>query len=61
MRDGIIKRGSTYSYVVGEKDPATGKTRQRWRGGLPTRAAAKAARDRGAERRQPVHLCAAAG
>jgi integrase len=45
MRDGIIKRGATWSYVVREKDPATGKTRPRWVGGFSTRTAAKAARD----------------
>lgn len=45
MRDGIIKRGSTYSYVVREKDPTTGRSRPRWVGGFPTVKAAKAARD----------------
>jgi len=45
MRDGIIKRGSTWTYMVREKDPATGKTRPRWVGGFPTRTAAKTARD----------------
>jgi integrase len=45
MRDGIIKRGTTWSYVVREKNPATGKTRPRWHGGFPTRKEAKEARD----------------
>jgi integrase len=45
MRDGVIKRGATWSYVVREKDPATGKTRPRWYGGFPTRREAKEARD----------------
>ena len=45
MRDGVIKRGATFSYVVREKDPATGKTRPRWIGGFQTRKAAKDARD----------------
>jgi len=45
MRDGIIQRGKTWSYVVRERDPQTGKTRPRWVGGFPTRAAAKRARD----------------
>jgi integrase len=44
MRGGVIKRGATWSYVVREKDPATGKTRPRWVGGFPTQKAAKAAR-----------------
>ena len=46
MRDGIIKRGATYSYVVRERDPQTGRTRPRWVGGFPTQKAAKAARDK---------------
>jgi integrase len=45
MRDGILKRGSTYSYVVRERDPLTGKTKPRWVGGFPTRKDAAAARD----------------
>jgi integrase len=45
MRDGVIQRGLTWSYVVRERDPRTGKTRPRWVGGFPTRAAARKARD----------------
>ena len=45
MRDGIIPRGTTWSYVVRERDPKTGKTKPRWVGGYPTRAAARKARD----------------
>lgn len=45
MRDGIIRRGSTYSYVVRERDPRTGGTKPRWVGGFATRAEAKKARD----------------
>jgi integrase len=45
MRDGVIKRGATFSYVVREKDPATGKPRPRWIGEFQTRKAAKDARD----------------
>ena len=36
MKDGIIKRGATYSYVIREKDPETGKTKPRWYGGFST-------------------------
>jgi integrase len=46
MKDGIIRRGTTYSYVVRERDPQTGRTRPRWIGGFPTVKAAKAARDK---------------
>jgi integrase len=45
MRDGIIQRGTNWSYVVRERDPQTGKTRPRWLGGFPTRTAARKARD----------------
>jgi integrase len=45
MRDGILKRGSTYSYVVRERDPETGKRKPRWVSGFKTRTAAKTARD----------------
>lgn len=45
MRDGIIKRGAGYSYVVRERDPETGKSKPRWVSGFPTRKAAKEARD----------------
>lgn len=46
MKDGIIKRGSTYSYVVRERDAQTGKTKPRWVGGFKTVKEAKAARDK---------------
>jgi integrase len=45
MRGGIIKRGTTWSYVVRERDPKTGKTKPRWVGGFKTRKEAKQARD----------------
>lgn len=45
MRDGIVQRGSTWSYVVRVKDPATGLSKPRWVGGFVTRTAAKASRD----------------
>ena len=45
LRDGVTKRGSTWSYVVRIRDPETGMSKPRWVGGFPTEAAAKAARD----------------
>lgn len=45
MRDGLVKRGDTWSYVIRVPDPATGKTKPKWVGGFPTRKAAKEARD----------------
>ncbi|MEA5055134.1 MAG: tyrosine-type recombinase/integrase, partial [Propionicimonas sp.] len=46
MRDGIIKRGKTWTYMVRERDPETGTTKQRWVGGFRTREEAKEARDK---------------
>jgi integrase len=45
MRDGIIRRGAGYSYVIRERDPESGKTKPRWVSGFATRKAAKEARD----------------
>ena len=45
LRDGVTKRGSTWSYVVRVRDPETGASKPRWVGGFATEAAAKAARD----------------
>ncbi|MGC0271717.1 tyrosine-type recombinase/integrase [Pseudactinotalea sp. Z1739] len=44
MRGGVVKRGRTWSYVVRETDPETGRRRPRWVGGYPTRKAAVDAR-----------------
>jgi integrase len=45
LRDGVIKRGGSWSYVIRVPDPATGATRPKWVGGFDTAEAAKAARD----------------
>src|SRR3954452_15140099 len=45
LRDGVVKRGRTWSYVVRVNDPETGRSRPRWVGGFATEAEAKAARD----------------
>ncbi|HEY8722093.1 tyrosine-type recombinase/integrase [Pengzhenrongella sp.] len=45
VRDGLVKRGATWSYVIRVTDPTTGKSRPRWVGGFPTEKAAKKARD----------------
>lgn len=41
MRGSIHKRGATYSIVYRVSDPATGKTKQVWRGGFATKKAAE--------------------
>jgi len=45
LRDGVIKRGQSWSYVIRVSDPATGVTKPRWVGGFKTEEEAKAARD----------------
>lgn len=50
MKDGIVKRGSTWSYVMRVPDPATGKTKPKWFGGHATQRDAKAARDQARSR-----------
>src|SRR5215207_7562182 len=45
LRDGVIQRGGTWTYVIRVPDPRTGRTRPKWVGGYPSEDAAKAARD----------------
>jgi integrase len=45
LRDGVMKRGTTWSYVIRIKDPETGISKPRWVGGFATEQDAKAARD----------------
>ncbi len=45
LRDGVTKRGATWSYVIRVPDPETGRSRPKWVGGFATEQAAKAARD----------------
>lgn len=45
LRDGVMKRGSTWSYVIRVTDPETGVSKPKWVGGFPTEDAAKEARD----------------
>jgi integrase len=45
LRDGVIKRGATWAYVIRVPDPETGRSRPKWVSGFPTELAAKAARD----------------
>jgi integrase len=45
LRDGVMKRGNTWSYVIRVPDPATGASKPKWVGGFETEDAAKAARD----------------
>jgi len=45
LRDGVMKRGTTWSYVIRVKDHETGISKPRWVGGFATEEDAKAARD----------------
>ncbi|MFI6174484.1 tyrosine-type recombinase/integrase [Nonomuraea sp. NPDC051191] len=45
LRDGVMKRGTTWSYVIRVRDPETGESRPRWVGGFTCEDDAKAARD----------------
>lgn len=45
LRDGVIKRGGSWSYVIRVPDPETGLSKPKWVGGFDTEEAAKAARD----------------
>ena len=45
LRDGVMKRGATWSYVIRVKDTETGISKPRWVGGYDTEQEAKAARD----------------
>ena len=45
LRQGVMKRGNTWSYVIRVKDPETGVSKPRWVGGFATEDEAKAARD----------------
>ena len=44
LRNGVMRRGSTWSYVIRVTD-TSGVSKPRWVGGFPTEAAAKRARD----------------
>ena len=45
QKDGIAKRGSSYSYIVRVKDPDSEIIKQRWVSGFATKEEAKRARD----------------
>lgn len=45
VKDGLIKRGSRWAYVIRVPDPETGRSKPKWVGGFASEAEAKAARD----------------
>lgn len=46
QKDGIAKRGSSYSYIVRVRDPENGVSKQKWISGFATKEEAKSARDK---------------
>ena len=46
VKDGVVRRGSTWSYVIRVTNQTTGVSRPKWVGGFQTEATAKAARDK---------------
>jgi integrase len=55
LRDGVIERGGSWSYVIRVPDPATGVSKPRWVGGFDTEEIAKAARDEARVRARNGH------
>ncbi len=47
LRDGVMKRGNSWSYVIRVKDPETGVSKPRWVGGFATEEETTATRDEG--------------
>jgi hypothetical protein len=45
LRDGVMKRGNTWAYVIRVPDPATGASKPKWVGGSESEEAAKGAPD----------------
>jgi integrase len=46
QKDGLVKRGTKWAYVLRIPDPVTGKTKQKWIGGFDNEKDAKLARDK---------------
>lgn len=46
LKDGVMKRGKTWSYVIRVPDPVTGVSKPKWVGGFETEDDAKDARDK---------------
>jgi len=45
VKDGLVKRGSTWTYLVRVRDPATGRMKDQWKGGFATQKEARQARN----------------
>jgi integrase len=58
LRDGVMKRGNTWSYVIRVKDPETGVSKPRWVGGFATEQDAKGcSRQSPRKRAAPTTTC----
>jgi len=58
MKDGLVKRGSTWAYVVSEVDATTGRKKPVWHGGFASREDARVARDDARDRANKGHVAA---
>jgi len=45
VKDGLVKRGTTWTYLVRVRDPNTGKMKDQWKGGFRTKEEARTARN----------------
>jgi integrase len=58
LKDGLVKRGSTWAYVVSEVDGDTGKKKPVWHGGFACREDARVARDDARDKANKGHVAA---
>ena len=58
MKDGLVKRGSTWAYVVSEVDATTGRKKPVWYSGFASREDARVARDDARDRANKGHVAA---
>ena len=58
MKDGLVKRGNTWAYVVSEVDATTGRKKPVWHGGFASREDARVARDDARDRANKGHVAA---
>ena len=58
MKDGLVKRGSTWAYVVSEVDATTGKKKPVWYSGFASREDARMASDDARDKANKGHVAA---
>lgn len=58
MKDGLVKRGEKWAYVVSEVDPDTGRKKPKWYSGFDSREDARVVRDAARDRANKGHVAA---